>query len=119
MRRESVQRIVVSFVLIVSVVGNLGICWMEWGFYQAVVKLPPGTEIRPMGLAFTEFLIAFLTFFLVVPVSAMGICLSGEKKRFGQLILLALAIALSLTPMPLGWWIGNKTIAATGVVIEE
>ena len=118
MKRESVQCIVVAVALLFSILGNLGVCWVEWNFYEEMAKLPRGTGIRAMQEGFDELSIAFATFILAVPISIVGIYYSIKHRRFVSLILLLLAIVLSLAPIPLGIWLTRNIIAATGVVAE-
>jgi hypothetical protein len=101
-----------------GIAGCLTICWLEWGFYQEVSVLPPGTEIRPMGLAFHELVVSFFTFILAIPFSVAGICFAIKHRRRAFSILSLVGLVFGFLPLPLGAWLGRRIIAATGVILE-
>jgi hypothetical protein len=102
-----------------GIAGCLVVCWLEWGFYQEVSLLPWGTEIRPMGLAFDELVVSFLTFILAVPLSVAGAYFAVKRRRRAFGILSFFGLVFGFLPFPLSLWLGWKIIAVTGVVPEQ
>lgn len=80
--------------IIVATVSNVAAvaAWLT------LLDLPPGSAIRPMGLATLNAVIAELAFAVGVPLCCVGaFCVSGWRRG------VALAgVVLSLTPFPLG-----------------
>jgi len=118
MQRKSFAWPVALAGILISIAGSLAICWLEWRFYKGCSKLPPGTEIRPMGQAFVEVAVCFFTFVLAIPLSATGVFFGIKQHRLAVGILAVTGLVLAFVPWPLAHWLGQRTIAATGVILE-
>jgi len=71
-----------------------------------------------MMQAFLEVAVCFITLALAIPLSATGIFFSIKERRLAIGILSAIGLILAFIPWPLAHWLGQRTIAATGVILE-
>ena len=103
---------------IFGVVGCAVTFWLEWRLYKVLSALPAGTEVRPMGQAFDELVVAFFTFILAVPFSVAGICFGVKQHRAAVWLLSAIGIVFGVSPLPFGIWLGRTIFAVKGIVFE-
>jgi small neutral amino acid transporter SnatA (MarC family) len=98
---------------------NLIICWNSWRLYEDVSALPPEAELWLGGRGISVLLIGLATPILVAPLSIAGFLFSDSQRRYSTAILSVLAVVLALAPVPLDYWLTQKIIAATGVVLAQ
>ena len=115
MRQPSWSLIFALAALLVSVAGNLVVCWHSWKFYVGVSALPPGSEIRLIGRGMDVLFVSFVTFLVTSPVSAAGIIFSLKQRRVSTGLVSIIAIILAITPYPLAVWLDERIIADTGI----
>ena len=89
----------------IPLLGNIHVA-SAWFF--ALWNVPPGTSLRPMGLACLTVLIAVATAAMGCPVSVLVLV---RKRRTPLFVISALVcFALSLTP----WFVGGWTMRFIG-----
>jgi polyferredoxin len=81
--------------------------------WSNLFTLPRGTSIRPMGQTGEAFTIAGWSALFGLPVSISGLVLSRRYWRW----LAALAIVLSLTPLPVGILYFHWAVDAMGLYL--
>src|SRR5271166_1214951 len=106
----------VGFIL--GVIGCAVTFWLEWRFYKVISALPAGTEIRPMGHAMHQIIVAFFTFILAIPFSVAGIYFGVRQHQKAVWSLSAVGTVLGLSPLPFGLWLGRTVFAVNGIVFE-
>ena len=72
----------------------------------------PGAAIRPMGVAYRSFLLAFITLIVALPLALSAIRV-GRRWVLGLL-----ALILATCPLPVAVLVGRFIITAQGLTLE-
>lgn len=101
-----------------AIIGALICCvaiYSELKFRHALMALPAGTSIRPMGFAVMEIGFCLFGLLLGIPISALGIALARmERKRVSFWLGIA-GLVLNLLPLPITRIMDDQTMRMTKV----
>lgn len=89
--------------------------YIELNFRHAVLALPVGTSIRPMGMAVMEVGLILAGLLLGVPFSVLGMVLARAERRRVSFWLGVVGLVLGLLPMPIAKRMSGETFRTARV----
>jgi ABC-type phosphate transport system permease subunit len=119
MERRFLSLVLALVAVLVSLTGNLVICWQDWQLYSDIVASPSNTQVWLGGRGIQTIMVSLVTFVIAMPLGVGGVIVSFAQRRVSTGLVSVLAMFFALTPLPLAFWMDGKIIAVTKVTLSQ